>query len=243
MEIRSCYGMSIDGLNTQHMHMINGNESVEMFKNVNGIMYKKEKFPSFEEHKNFPLTVKNLAVKAPLSKISFIELPMADPEMILKFSGTGVYNGRKPTIEVIQHETEIWVKERYSGTTFSGKLRLDIVVPKGFMYGNVAVKTTMGDIQGYLRARSMKIDTLNGNIQMRLDGKNLSIDTLTGDIEIRFKAKAQSVFNLDTVSGDVDLAIDNVSEVHVNGKKTNVSDGKYPLDISYSNLNGKLKIR
>ena len=89
----------------------------------------------------------------------------------------------------------------------------------------------------------MKIDTLNGNIQMRLDGKNLSIDTLTGDIEIRFKAKAQSVFNLDTVSGDVDLAIDNVSEVHVNGKKTNVSDGKYPLDISYSNLNGKLKIR
>jgi len=243
MKFKSCFGMSMDELKHQHMHFINGNESIEMRKNGDELFYEKGDVPKFEKTKVIPLDVKKLVVRAKLSKITFLELPMAESEMIVKFHGQGRYSGPQPTIEAVNVKNEIHIQEKYGWNSFVGKLAIDIIVPKGFIYNNVSVKTVVGDILGYVRTNSLKIDTINGNTQLRLDGKKFDVNTVSGDVELRYKAKGKGVFNIDTVMGEIDLTLDNVSEVFVNGEKTRVFSEKYPLEIAYSSMNNNLKIR
>lgn len=243
MKFKSCFGMSIDGVNHQHMHIFNGTENIEMQKIGNNVNYRREDVPKFEKIKVVSLDVKRLMVRANLSRITFVELPMAEKEMIIKFHGQGRYHDRKPTIDVMQMQNEIRIKEKYSGNSFVGNLAIDIIVPKGFMYNNVTIKTVIGDVLGYVRTKFLRIDTLSGDTQIRLDGKTFTVNTLSGNIEARFKARGKSKFNIDTVNGNVDLTLDNVSDVFVNGEKSRVFHEKYPLEIAYSNVNGSLKIR
>ena len=207
------------------------------------MFYRKEKMPKFEKIEVVSLEAKRLKVYANLSKITFVELAMAEPEMIIKFYGQGRYNDHKPTITVVQVENEIRIKEKYSGGSFVGNLAIDIIVPKGFMYSNVTIKSIFGDIEGYVRTKFLRIDTLSGDTQIQLEGKGLTINTLSGNVEMRFKARGKGYFNIDTVNGNIDLTLDNVSDVFVNGEKSRVLREKYPLQIVYSNVNGSLKIR
>ena len=87
MGAHSCWSMSIDNVKHKHMHIFNSHESVEMSKIGDEVSYRKEDVPKFEKIEVISLGVKRLKVYANLSKITFVELPMAENEMIIKFHG------------------------------------------------------------------------------------------------------------------------------------------------------------
>lgn len=124
-----------------------------------------------------------------------------------------------------------YFKRKFFNLYRAGGGRINITIPKNYCFDRIEISTTSGDIDlDSLKANIIKISVVSGDCDFTnlsakesitctsvsgdftgttLDAKEVFINLVSGDIEIE-NVYAQQL-NIDTVSGDVDIAYTNAS--------------------------------
>ena len=124
-----------------------------------------------------------------------------------------------------------YFKRKFFNLYRSGGGKINIVIPKDYCFDKIEISTTSGDMDlDSLKANSIKVSMVSGDCDFTdfsakesisctsvsgdftgttLDAQEVFINLVSGDIEIENVYAKQ--LNIDTVSGDVDIAYTNAS--------------------------------
>jgi len=140
----------------------------------------------------------------------------------------------------------------------------DVDIPSGIEAESVRANTTSGDIKAdYLTSYSFEGDSVSGNVDVSgVIENNVKINTVSGETDIRLAGETESI-NVGSVSGDVDIILDKVSDfrfkyntvsgdmtcdfpVYMNGDKSDkagyTSEGA-DMEVDINTVSGDLSIR
>lgn len=142
----------------------------------------------------------------------------------LHMYGTAASDGEICLVDGLQHH-KLKLDVHYTGSTISGDLNLDIVIPSRKLdkmsvhssSGNIIVadgtdvdymriKTMSGDVDSNARLSHALVSTMSGDIHFFIDARNnidLDITSMSGDAEIGLNNTGYLDLSTSTMSGDV----------------------------------------
>lgn len=169
------------------------------------------------------------------------------------FHGSAILD-RDINFDVKVINRELRIKIEYSGNCCNSTLKLDIDVPVEKTFKLISVNTMSGDINlnEKVSTEDFKVRTQSGDLEtIYANLKNVSIKTMSGDVELIIKAKKDIDLDINTMSGDVNVQLNNISRVanisthSMSGDITNryiVNAEGYSANIDISTMSGDIKI-
>lgn len=121
-----------------------------------------------------------------------------------------------PTFSLCQDKKLTSIEFQNSGKVFSGELFLNITIPD-IIHDIININTTSGKviINNSVQTRQLLINTISGKATILTRCSNSIVKTVSGDVDFQLHANNNGSCRIETVSGQVKLAIAGIEEVNL----------------------------
>lgn len=170
---------------------------------------------SFDETRVINGNIKNITLSSRSADVRFFVAK--DNNITVHLKGKRSKTSLEPRLVIKENKDEVNISVEFPNKIFNkyiGSMALEVMLPeKEFNDINIITQSSDISFEYMIKCATLKATTISGDINLYAVCDRLDLGTTSGDIDVVLEAKNNTTTNLRSVSGDINLELNNVSSL------------------------------